>query len=718
MGAVAMAEIDKIRADAEVQRQTEELRKQKLMRSMNLPTMKEFWQDVGDPPPGWTPPPEMLRWMKQMRDDPKWMDEIIGAAGPDTLLPSVDALLGPAVASTTAVAAQAGLPTIDMLLGADGVARMAPPNAAVAPPVRVGDPSYPVAPGMGGDAATGVPTPPPPAAWNAVDNLKNAFTLGAVPAARAAGGVTADFFDDMRDNGLSAAVEGAGRNYWAYKNYTGGGQKDFYEKHPGQAIATEVVGSLPAAVLGGRAVTAFGEAVAAPYIAGNAGYAGNQMLPGAANLGRRVLSGGTSGSLQGLTTGMLTAPLRNQAGDDNTEIGLGVAVNALLGAAAPAVRQGYRAARGAVDPRLAELADWAMKKGIPVFPWQVSGSNFRKGVASTADVMPGSGRPAQTTKQMAGFNRTLASTIGEEADDLSPPVLLRAFTRITGDLNSAAQRTGVKIDPKFVTDLDEIRKSARWMMPRERALVEDMLDELVSPGAGNTLIGEKYKALTTKGGPLSMLTNSGNGNVASLAMQMRSKLDDALERSSPKDAVDALREARHQYKNLIIVEKLAAEAGPTGEITPGQMNKLFNAVRNKYKDMPYDIGMDETGDIGRLAQFGQHFIKEPSGAANANQHMIRNALLGVFGGGVGGFGAGMAMGQPLLSTAVGLAAPVVGIGGMRALNTATSRQSTTQAIVDRSLGRVARPASPYTKPTLQSLVTHGANRWWEEDEPK
>lgn len=550
--------------------------------------------------------------------------------------------------------------------------------------------------------------------WNLPRALSNAFTLGAVEPVRAIGAASRDFVEDWSNNGLAPAMGNFRPNLDYYSNEINRGHRAFNAANPTASAAAEITGSLPLAAVGGAGLNVLGRSLALPYVTGEAGYAGSRMLPGAANFGRRIVSGGTSGAMQGAVQGEATSMLQDQTSEGSIAPGIGL--GALVGAVVPGVRQAYRAMRSAVDPRLAELADWAMNQGIPIFPWQVGGGAVRKGVASAAEVMPGSGRAGQNAAQMAGFNRTLARTIGEDADDLGPEVMNRAWDRIGNDIHTHAARTGVPYDALLNMALTGVRRRARMVLTEadERPLL-NTLDHIAEQARvnGGRLTGEQYRALTVRGGPLSMLQRNRNSDVATFANEIRNQVDEALERISPPDAVAGLREARHQYKNLMVVEKMAAEAGPTGEITPKYMNKLFASVRRKYPNLAYDVDMAETGDIGRLAQVGNTFIKAPSGADNANQHMIRNALLS--GGGLG-FGGGYMYGHTPEHAAAGLmagvAAPVVGMGGMRILNELSSTQGATRRLIDRSLGRVN--GGPAILP--RNALSGAANELYEQDE--
>ena len=79
--------------------------------------------------------------------------------------------------------------------------------------------------------------------------------------------------------------------------------------------------------------------------------------------------------------------------------------------------------------------------------------------------------------------------------------------------------------------------------------------------------GKTFNNMMKKDAPLSRLQKASDPNIQYYAGQIRSSLQDALERSASPEMAQKYNQARLQYKNLKTVEPVAANA-PIGNVSP------------------------------------------------------------------------------------------------------------------------------------------------------
>ena len=83
----------------------------------------------------------------------------------------------------------------------------------------------------------------------------------------------------------------------------------------------------------------------------------------------------------------------------------------------------------------------------------MAGAPGRGLLRSASDRLPFSGAGSDIANTQAGFNRAVASTIGENATKLTPQVMGAAKTRIGSMFDSVAANTSIKADAQFDNDL-------------------------------------------------------------------------------------------------------------------------------------------------------------------------------------------------------------------------------------------------------------------------
>lgn len=291
------------------------------------------------------------------------------------------------------------------------------------------------------------------------------------------------------------------------------------------------------------------------------------------------------------------------------------------------------------------LANTLRGEGVDLTAGQATGSRPLQWAESTFGDMPGSGgRAARTmTNQGEQFTGAALRRVGENAERATPDVIDNAFRRIGGQFDAVAARNHVTADAPLGRALVNVEDEYNNLVgPTQRApvvanTVQDIRD--IVAGNGGHITGEQYNALTSR------LARQARGAQADPQLQealrgTREALDDAMERSLHASGNTAdreiLREARNQYRNLMVVEKAATGAGSNaaeGLISPSQ---LRNAVVQQNR-RSYARGQ---GDFADLARSGEALLKplpQSGTAPRQNLQHVLTMLGGAAGGAAGGF---------------------------------------------------------------------------------
>lgn len=297
------------------------------------------------------------------------------------------------------------------------------------------------------------------------------------------------------------------------------------------------------------------------------------------------------------------------------------------------------------------------QEGIDLTAGQRTGSKPLQWAESTLGDMPGAGGTAARIQenQAEQFTAAALRRAGETANRATPDVIDGAFRRIGGDFDAVAARNHVVADRHLGNDLATVEGEYNSLVgPSQRApvvanIIRDIGDTIAQNGGHMT--GEQYNAMTSR------LARQARGAKADPQLQealsgTRNALDDAMERSLQASGnttdLDMLRNARRQYRNLMVVEKAATGAGAQtaeGMISPSQ---LRNATVTQNR-RAYARGQ---GDFADLARSGEAVMKPLPNSGTAPRQYMQH-LMSIIGGTAGGAAGG------LPGAAAGIAAPAV-----------------------------------------------------------
>jgi len=348
-------------------------------------------------------------------------------------------------------------------------------------------------------------------------------------------------------------------------------------------------------------------------------------------------------------------------------------------AAAVAAPGAISAARRVITPFPAnatrtDLANVLAHEGVDLTAGQRTGNRPLQWAESALGDMPfAGGRPAETmTRQQEQFTAAALRRAGETAERASPEVVNRAFDRIGNQFETIGARNQVVPDRQFVSDLVAARDDYNNLVgPHTRAPVVDNtirdLSHLMGQNGG-PLTGEQYNAVTSRLAKLARNAKT-DPQLQEALQSMRNALDDAFERTLQASGntadLDALRQARREYRNLLVIEKAATGAGSNaaeGLISPSQ---LKGAVVQQNR-RGYARGQ---GDYADLARAGDALLKPLPQTGTAPRQNIQNlitTLSAIIGGAAGspagplgaGLGAAAAVAAPATAGRVIMSRPV------------------------------------------------------------
>lgn len=400
----------------------------------------------------------------------------------------------------------------------------------------------------------------------------------------------------------------------------------------------------------------------------------------------------TAGTAQALASQPVTQAFSGAVGGgvgeatDSPLAGFAAAVAAPLGVAG--LRRAVSPVTMNLTPEEARRAAIAKQYGIDLTPGQQTGSRPLQALESSFAQLPfSSGRQnAIYDAQRTGFNRAALSKAGVNADRVSPEVLDRAFTELGKRFDDLAARTTVRPDAQFGQDIAAVANNYGRRLPTDVAPVFnsymadlDPLLQAAAKGQNPQIDGRTFQNISSN--LARAARNARNRPELQDALNsLRGALDDALERSAAQGAnpqiprlpgaggsnanlADEWREARRQYRNLLMIDE-AAGAGTQADRAAGNLS--FGAMRaavDRADPRGFARGRGEMADIAQLGDFLAQKI--PNSGTPERQAAMRIAQGGM---GAGGLGGAMAFGaDPLLAaglTAGALAMPPILQGAM------------------------------------------------------
>lgn len=299
----------------------------------------------------------------------------------------------------------------------------------------------------------------------------------------------------------------------------------------------------------------------------------------------------------------------------------------IAGKGARAVGQQAAKALPAVEPETAALARDAHAMGFRLTPDQVLGNKYGKAIGEAAANVPLSGSNLKYNRDV--FTQNVAKLAGVEGDKLTRKAFGDATKKVGSGIGELNQKYDLPIDKSFVPQL---RTAARGQSPEVANAVNYFADRVAKATQGNNLNGTTFRRINTELG--NRIRSTGNGDLKYALSDIQDKLLDLQQaQMNPADKAQ-LQTLRRQYATQRTIEPLIAKS-PTGDITP---SSLLGAITST-KAGKAAAARGSAGDLGKLADIGQKFLKEQPSSGTA-ERMFAQGIPAALGGLVGAGAAG------------------------------------------------------------------------------
>lgn len=350
-------------------------------------------------------------------------------------------------------------------------------------------------------------------------------------------------------------------------------------------------------------------------IAGNvAALAPTALIPGANTLVGAGVIGAGSGLLQPSVS----------TGETLTNVALGGAGGAAGQAIANRIGQAARTAGGQITQGQRQAAQGGQTLGMRLTPGKASGSAALQKLEAAAESNPltSGGFDAIKRGNQNVLNRAAAQSIGENAAELSTPVLARAEQRIGNVFNQVADNTPVPLDPAVNARLNTILQDSEGMLMGNANLAQNglwtRLDDFVNNQGGATR--EQLRRLSSNMGKAArnnMTAQNGDRALGQALFDAQEVVEDAIQGTLSQAEQQAYATARDQYRNLMALTAKTNVVNPSSGNVSGR--SLANTLMQKDRG-GFTMGRNAS-DMYNAARFTQAFPDIVGNSGTATRSM-------------------------------------------------------------------------------------------------
>lgn len=272
-----------------------------------------------------------------------------------------------------------------------------------------------------------------------------------------------------------------------------------------------------------------------------------------------------------------------------------------------------------------QAAQGGQALGMRLTPGKASGSTVLQKVEAAAESNPltAGGFDAIKTGNQRILNRAAARAIGENADELSGPVLQQAEQRIGAVFNQVADATPVPLDPQTVgARLRTILQDSDGMLMGSADLAQNglwrRLDDFVNNRGGATR--EQLRTLSSNLGKAArnnMTAQNGDRALGDALFSAQEVVEDAIQGTLNQAEQAAYATARDQYRNLMALTAKTNVVNPSSGHVSGRGLATTLMQRDRGG---FTMGGNNT-DMYNAARFVQAFPEIVGNSGTATRSM-------------------------------------------------------------------------------------------------
>jgi hypothetical protein len=267
-----------------------------------------------------------------------------------------------------------------------------------------------------------------------------------------------------------------------------------------------------------------------------------------------------------------------------------------------------------IEPETAALARDAHAMGFRLSPEQVYGNKYGKFAGELATENPFVKNNREHNQQV--FNQQLVQQIGGTGDKLTRKTFGDATKKVGSGIGELNNKYDLPIDKSFVPQL---RTEARGQSPEVANAVNYFAGRIAKETQGGNLNGTTFRRINTELN--NRIKTTSNGDLKYALSNMQDKLLDLQQaQMSPADKTQ-LQTLRKQYAIQRTIEPLVAKS-PTGDVSPAA---LLGAITST-KAGKAAAARGAAGDLGKLADIGQKFLKPNASSGTAERSFFQNLL--------------------------------------------------------------------------------------------
>lgn len=314
---------------------------------------------------------------------------------------------------------------------------------------------------------------------------------------------------------------------------------------------------------------------------------------------------------------------------------------ALAGGALPALGRRAVTPFPNLDPEHARLVQVLDNEGVRLTAGDRTGSKAVRWAESVANDTPFAGQRIGAEKAAQGedFTAAILRRVGENDRRVTGPVVDGAFRRIGGEFDRLAANNVMRGDAQLTADLRQaVRDYTALVPPTNRApAVADIVRDLnLILQRNGQLTGAQYQAFRSRFDKAARAARQ-DPQLSDAMFGIRNAIDDAMERGMSQADAEAWRQARNQYRNMLVVEKLATGANADAAQGIIKPQALLGAVATQNRR---DLARGR-GDFADLAKAGRAVLQElPNSGTPARQAAMQ--ILNIFGGTIAGLPGALA----------------------------------------------------------------------------